>query len=257
MRPLNRPLADWHGSVAWIVGASSGIGRAVAHELHRSGAQVAVSARNAAALEEFSLEHPGSLACPLDVSDSEALRRTAQELFDRRGRLDLVMYCAGHYRPMRATHFDLAEMLRHQDVNYVGALRLLDAVLPLLLRSGHGHLSLVGSVAGYRGLPLSLAYGPTKAALRHLAEILYLDLHDQGLDVSIISPGFVATPLTAQNGFRMPALISPEEAASQILRGWARGQFEIDFPKRFTIWLKLLGMVPARLHFAAVRQAGL
>jgi NAD(P)-dependent dehydrogenase (short-subunit alcohol dehydrogenase family) len=149
--------------------------------------------------------------------------------------------------------------LQHQQVNYVGALYLLDALLPQLLaqaRAGQGgHLSLVSSVAGYRGLPKSLAYGPTKAALTHLAQTLYLDLHPLGLGVSVVNPGFVATPLTAQNEFRMPALITPDQAAEEMLRGWARGEFEIHFPKRFTRVLKTLGLLPDGPYFAAVRRA--
>jgi NAD(P)-dependent dehydrogenase (short-subunit alcohol dehydrogenase family) len=141
----------------------------------------------------------------------------------------------------------------------VGALYLLDAVLPHLLtqaRTGQGgHLSLVSSVAGYRGLPKSLAYGPTKAALIHLAQTLYLDLHPLGLGVSVVNPGFVATPLTAQNEFHMPALLTPEQAAEEMLRGWRRGEFEIHFPKRFTRVLKALGLLPDGPYFAAVRRA--
>ena len=117
-----------------------------------------------------------------------------------------------------------------------------------------GHISLVGSVAGYRGLPQSLAYGPTKAALINLAETLYLDVHDKGIGVSIINPGFVQTPLTADNAFDMPALLTPEQAATAIVNGWQRGAFEIHFPKRFTLWLKALRVVPNRVYFFLVRR---
>jgi NAD(P)-dependent dehydrogenase (short-subunit alcohol dehydrogenase family) len=144
-------------------------------------------------------------------------------------------------------------------VNYDGALYMLDAVLPVLMaqsRSGRGgHLSLVASVAGFRGLPKSMAYGPTKAALIHLAETLYLDLAPMKLGVSLVNPGFVETPLTAQNDFRMPALITPEEAAREMLAGWARGDFEIHFPKRFTLWLKGLRHLAYTPYFAAVRRS--
>ena len=125
----------------------------------------------------------------------------------------------------------------------------------MLLAAGKGHLALVGSVAGYRGLPMSLAYGPTKAALNNLAENLYLDLHGKGLGVSIINPGFVETPLTAQNQFRMPSLISAEEAAQHMLHGWAQGRFEMNFPRRFTRWMRLLRCLPDALYFAAVRRS--
>lgn len=249
---LNLAISDWYGRVVWIVGASSGIGRATAERLHALGAVVVVSARNEAALHAFVATHPGSHAVALDVSDPPALHRGLQEVLALRGQLDLVLYCAGHYRAMRATQWDLGEMLRHNQVNYIGALHLLDAVLPTLVAQGHGHLSLVASVAGYRGLPQALAYGPTKAALISLAETLYLDLHRLGLGVSVINPGFVETPLTAGNQFEMPALLTPEQAAQHIVRGWGRGRFEIHFPKRFTWWLKLLQLLPHRWYFAAV-----
>lgn len=258
---LNPCIDNWQGRVAWLVGASSGIGEATAHELHQRGARVIVSARNAAALERFCQAHPGALTLPCDVTDAAQLEQATREAVRIGGRLDMVMFCAGHYRPQRATQFDLAEMLRHQHINYVGALNLLDAVLPVLLRQGAGHLSLVSSVAGYVGLPQSLAYGPTKAALTNLAETLYLDLCDRGIGVSVINPGFVRTPLTAQNEFHMPALITPEQAAREILSGWADGRFEIHFPRRFTLWLKALRMLPyggyfrATRHFTRVRDA--
>ncbi|MEO7642439.1 MAG: SDR family NAD(P)-dependent oxidoreductase, partial [Ramlibacter sp.] len=119
---------------------------------------------------------------------------------------------------------------------------------------GSGHISLVSSVAGFRGLPNSLAYGPTKAALINLAETLYLDLSDHGIGVSVVNPGFVETPLTAQNTFAMPGLIGPQEAAREILRGWAAGDFEIHFPRRFTRWMKLLRLLPFRLYRRVVRR---
>ena len=256
---LNPPITDWVGRVVWLVGASTGIGRACAALLHTRGARVVVSARNAAALEAFTAGHPGSEAIALDATDRAAMREAAAGIVRRHGRIDLAVYCAGTYTPMRATEFDLDVALQHQQVNYVGALYLLDAVLPQLLQQAAagegGHLSLVSSVAGYRGLPKSLAYGPTKAALINLAETLYLDLHDQGLGISVVNPGFVATPLTAGNDFSMPALISPEQAAAEMVRGWERGEFEIHFPKRFTRTLKAMKFLGDGLYFKAIRRA--
>lgn len=251
---LNPPITDWHGKTVWIVGASSGIGQATAAALHGLGARVIVSARQAPALDAFVQQHPGSQALPLDATDRQAVQAAAAQLLAQ-GPLDCVLYCAGHYQAMRADALDLDDMLRHVDVNYIGALYLLDAVLPALLARGTGHISLVGSVAGYRGLPQSLAYGPTKAALINLAETLYLDLHPQGVGVSLINPGFVQTPLTAGNAFHMPALLTPAQAASAIIAGWARGAFEIHFPKRFTRWMKALRLLPYRAYFALVRRA--
>jgi NAD(P)-dependent dehydrogenase (short-subunit alcohol dehydrogenase family) len=254
LTPLNPPMADWSGRVVWLVGASTGIGAATAAALHARGAQVVVSARGEAALQALCQRHPGMQALALDVTRPEQAHTAVSQLLATHARLDLVLYCAGHYRPMSVADFDVAEHQRHLAVNYQGALHVLAAVLPVLRAQGHGHLSLVSSVAGFRGLPQSLAYGPTKAALTHLAEGLYLDLQPCGVGVSVIHPGFVQTPLTAQNSFAMPALITPEQAATAMLRGWAKGAFELHFPRRFTCWMQLLRVLPHRLAFAAIRR---
>jgi short-subunit dehydrogenase len=252
--PLNPRIRNWAGRVVWLIGASTGIGRATAARLHSRGARVVVSARSVGAIAAFAEQYAGSAAIEVDATDAGSMRRAAQQVIDQRGRIDLVVYCAGYYKPMRATQFDLAEALHHQQVNYVGALHLLDAVLPQLLAQRHGHLSLISSVAGYRGLPNALGYGPTKAALINLAQSLYLDLQPQGVGVSVVNPGFVETPLTSQNRFAMPGLISPEEAAREIVAGWEAGQFEIHFPKRFTRVLKALSHVGDALYFKAIRR---
>jgi NAD(P)-dependent dehydrogenase (short-subunit alcohol dehydrogenase family) len=256
--PMNPRLAQWRERTVWIVGASSGIGRATASALHAAGARVAVSARNAAALQAFCAEHPGSIALPLDVTDATAVQAATDALLAQTGRIDLLMFCAGHYRELRATEYDSADMHRHLAVNYVGGLNLLASCMPSMLQAAAsgapGHISLVGSVAGYRGLPKALGYGPTKAALASLTETLYLDLADRGIGVSLICPGYVDTPLTAQNEYTMPALITPEQAADHILAGWAAGDFEIHFPKRFTRWLKVARVLPYRLYFPLVRK---
>jgi len=256
---LNPRIRDWTGRTAWLVGASTGIGRALAALLHGAGAHVIVSARSADALDGFVAAHPGSDAIVLDATDRDALRDAAAHIARVHGRIDLACYCAGTYAAMRGTGFDLDVALRHLQVNYVGALHLLDAVLPQLQEQAAeglgGHLSVIASVAGYRGLPQALAYGPTKAALINLAEGLYLDLHPLGLGVSLVNPGFVDTPLTAGNEFSMPALLTPEQAAREILRGWARGDFEIHFPKRFTLWLKGLRHLGYGAYFGAVKRS--
>jgi NAD(P)-dependent dehydrogenase (short-subunit alcohol dehydrogenase family) len=247
---LNPRLRDWQGRTVWLVGASTGIGRATASALHAAGARVVVSARQAELLGAFVAEHPGSVALPLDVMDVTGLHAAVARV----GQVDLCVYCAGYYRPMSATAFDLAEAKRHLDINYVGALNLLDALLPRLQRQRGGHVSLISSVAGYRGLPKALAYGPSKAALSHLAEALYLDLHPLGIGVSVIHPGFVKTPMTAQNDFHMPAEISPEQAAQAMLAGWAAGRFEIHFPKRFTWLMKALRLLGDGAYFSLVSR---
>ena len=197
-------------------------------------------------------------ALVLDVTDAQAVLDVAARL-QTESPLDLVCYCAGHYTPMRADALALPELLRHQQVNVVGALHVLAAVTPALLNAAKAgthapHITLVASVAGWSGLPQSLAYGPTKAALINLAEVLFLDLRPHGVGVSVVCPGFVDTPLTAQNQFRMPALLTPAQAANAMLRGWARGDFEMHFPKRFTVILKLLRVLPYRWYFALVHR---
>jgi len=251
--PNNLPINDWHGKTVWLVGASSGIGRATAHVLHAQGAKVIVSARSQEALDTFAAEHPGAIVLAMDAADPASVEGAAQTVLSA-GPLDLVLYCAGYYKEQRATDFDLANMLRHNQVNYVGALYLLSALLPYFLARQAGHISLVSSVAGYRGLPQSLAYGPTKAALINLAETLHVDLKDSHISVSLICPGFVETPLTAQNKFSMPGLIKPEQAAEEILRGWAKGEFEIHFPKRFTVLMKTLALLPPMWYFPLIRK---
>lgn len=253
LTPFNKPITDWRGRSVWLVGASSGIGLACAHALHAAGAKVCVSARQAELLQAFVDTHPGALALPLDVTDATSVRQATQQLQAQHG-IDTVIYCAGYYNAQSAAAYDLRSMQTHMAVNYTGALLLLDQVLPLMLAQGHGHVSLVSSVAGFRGLPKSLAYGPSKAALTHLGEVLYLDLKPHGIGVSVVHPGFVATPLTAQNTFHMPALISPEQAAKDMLQGWRDGLFDIHFPKRFTWFLKLLRILPYRWYFPLVRQ---
>jgi NAD(P)-dependent dehydrogenase (short-subunit alcohol dehydrogenase family) len=255
-KTLNPPMRDWRGKAVWVVGASTGIGQATAAALHARGAKVTVSARKVQALDAFVLAHPGSQAQVLDTTDRAAVQEASAQLLAQ-GPLDCVMYCAGHYQPMHADAMDVPDMLRHFEVNHFGALYLLDALLPAMMARGSGHISLVGSVAGYRGLPKSLAYGPTKAALINLAETLYLDLRPRGLAVSIVNPGFVQTPLTAANQFNMPALISPAQAADAIVQGWANGEFEIHFPKRFTRWMKALRLLPHRAFFYLVAKATL
>lgn len=252
--PLNARLTNWQGRRAWIVGASTGIGEAVARALHGQGAHVHVSARDPGRLHTVAGAHPGMIVHALDATDVEQVRTSAAQVLQH-GVPDLVLYCAGYYTPTSARNFQLDEMLRHQQVNYVGALHVIDAILPALLAHRRGHVSLVSSVAGFRGLPRSLGYGPTKAALINLAQTLYMDLRPLGLGVSVVNPGFVATPLTAQNAFRMPALVTPDEAARQMLRGWARGEFEIHFPKRFTRSMKMLSWLPFGAYQAIVRKA--
>ena len=253
-RSLNTPISDWQGRRVWIVGASSGIGAALAADLDARGARLALSARSAGRLRDVAEGLRDVMVLPLDVTDAGAFTPAMMQILDAWGGLDLVILNAGTYTPLRA--WDLTTDTARQTVhtNLLGVMDGVAAVVPQMLRQQCGAIAIVGSVAGYRGLPKALAYGPSKAALINFAETLYLDLAPQGVSVFIINPGFVATPLTAQNDFDMPALISAEDAARRIVRGFAGGAFEIHFPQRFTRVMKLLRWLPDRLYFSLVSR---
>lgn len=246
----NPQLKDWRGRRVWLVGASSGIGAATAQELARRGARLALSARRADKLAALAI--PGALLLPCDATDAAALAAARAELLAAWGGVDVVVYLAGDYVPMGADNFDLAVAEQVVTVNFNAAMRLASLVLPDL-RPGGG-IAFVASVAGYRGLPRALCYGPGKAALIHFAECLHLDLAPRGIGVWVVNPGFVATPLTAQNEFTMPALLTPEQAATELVDGLAAGRFEIHFPKRFTRVLKLLAQLPYAWSFPLIRR---
>ncbi len=267
--PLNAPIRDWRGRRVWLVGASSGIGAALARTLAARGARLVLSARRRERLEPLAAEclalQRGDtageaaavdvLVAPLDVTCTADFDRVREELVACWGGLDLVVFNAGTYRPLRAWELAPAAIRETLETNLVGAMEGVAAVVPQLLRQGGGALALVGSVAGYGGLPRALVYGPSKAALINFAEALHLDLAPRGIGVFLIDPGFVATPLTAGNDFHMPALMGAAEAAEAIVAGFARGAFEIHFPRRFTLVLKLLRCLPRRVYFSLVRRA--
>ena len=189
-----------------------------------------------------------------DFNDDDAFAAACDDLFRHWGGIDLVVFSAGAYAPMRAWQLDANDIDRLLAINLRAPMAAAARLIPQLLKQGSGALAFVSSVAGYRGLPKAAAYGPTKAALINFAETLYLDLAPRGLSVYLINPGFVATPMTAANDFEMPALISPQQAADEIIAGFGRGSFEIHFPRRFTAWLKLLRMLPYSIYFALVRR---
>jgi short-subunit dehydrogenase len=247
---MNPKITDWQGKRVWLVGASSGIGAAVARELDGRGARLALSARRLEKLQSLGLSD--ALLLPCDATDPVTLGVAREFLLTAWGGFDLVVYLAGDYVPMRADTFDLALAERVVEVNFSGAMRLAAAVLADL-KPGGG-IAFVASVAGYRGLPKALCYGPGKAALIHFAEVLYLDLLPKEVGVWLINPGFVATQLTEQNDFNMPALQTPEQAARAVVEGFKAGNFEIHFPKRFTRLMKLFASLPYALYFPLIRR---
>lgn len=247
---MNPKITNWQGKRVWLVGASSGIGAALAKQLAGQGAWVAVSGRNIEKLRALKIDQ--ALLLPCDATDAASLADARKILLTAWGGVDLVIYLAGDYVPMRADSFDLAVAERVIEVNFNGALRLAATVLPDL--QAGGGIAFVASVAGYRGLPKALAYGPGKAALIHFAEVLHFDLSPKGIGVWVINPGFVSTQLTAQNDFTMPALQTPEQAALATVNGFKTGKFEIHYPKRFTRFMKLMAVLPYSLYFPLLRR---
>jgi NAD(P)-dependent dehydrogenase (short-subunit alcohol dehydrogenase family) len=250
MATSNPRITDWRGKRVWLVGASSGIGAALAKLLAERGARLALSARHGEKLKALGIAD--ALIQPCDATDNASLATAREQLLAAWSGVDLVVYLAGDYVPMRADDFDLAVAERVIAINFTGALRLTGAVLPDLVTGGG--IAFVASVAGYRGLPKALAYGPGKAALIHFAECLHLDLAPRSIGVWLINPGFVATRLTAKNDFSMPALLTPEQAAQATVDGFAAGGFEIHYPKRFTRFMKLLSLLPYAWYFPLVRR---
>jgi NAD(P)-dependent dehydrogenase (short-subunit alcohol dehydrogenase family) len=236
--------------VAWITGASSGIGWETANALAAKGVTVAISAR-----------HPPNEALPdgvrfykLDVTNEPACAAVVAQVEAELGPIDLTVFGAGTYLAFARAEFSLIEFKRHMDVNYFGVLNCIAAVLPVMKARGHGHMSWIASVAGFRGLPKAAYYGPTKAALINLAESLAVEFATFGLRVSVINPGFVETPMTAANKFKMPMLMSPAAAGAATVRGLEQGRFEISYPLAFVLWMKFLRLLPNAVYLALARR---
>ncbi|MEQ1671138.1 MAG: SDR family NAD(P)-dependent oxidoreductase, partial [Hyphomicrobium sp.] len=205
--------------LVWITGASTGIGRELALSFARDGATVAVSARGADKLGELERLSPNIKSFPCDVTDAAAVAATVSSIEQSVGPIDLAILNAGVWHPMTASNYDLAKVKASMDVNYSGVTNALAPVMKTMIGRARGHIAIVASVAGLRGLPKGAAYAPTKAALISLAESLYADLKLKGVRITVINPGFVATPMTDVNTFPMPFLISADEAVKTIRRG--------------------------------------
>jgi len=247
---MNKPIRVWAGQRLWIIGASSGIGAALAQRAMAAGAHVALSARRIDHLHRVAGTNAAALVVPLDVLDAQAWTVAYEQIRTAFGGVDLLIFCAAEYRPERSWEVSMAAAESTLRVNLGSVYGALETVLPDMLARGRGGIALVASVAGYMGLPNASSYGPSKAALINLAEILYGDLHPKGLNVYLINPGFVKTDLTGKNSFAMPGLQTPQQASIAIMRGMRAGRFEIHFPWRFTFFMKLLQHMPYRWRFA-------
>jgi short-subunit dehydrogenase len=249
---LNPKLADWRGQRVWLIGASSGIGEATARLLMARGARVALTSRSRDTLEK--LADGNARVAPADVTDRASLAAAFDSIRTEFGDIDIAIINAGTHQPVRAWELDAVAAEQLVQVNLVGAMNASALLAPYFAQRGSGRMAITASVAGYGGLPSGLVYGATKAALINFAETLYLDLAPKGVAVHLINPGFVKTPLTDLNDFKMPALIEAGEAAREILAGIESGAFEIHFPKRFTRVLKLLNLLPYRAYFPLVHR---
>jgi short-subunit dehydrogenase len=233
------------GKTYWLVGASEGLGRALAKELDREGARLVLSARSADRLESLAAELTDARVVALDVTSDDAVREAARSV----GPIDGLIYNAGAYTPMRATGWDPDAALAMCEVNFLGAMRVLGEVVPQMTRAGHGDITLIGSLAGYRGLPAAIGYGASKAALVSLAETMRHDLKGTGVVVRIVNPGFIKTRLTEKNSFSMPMIMTPEPAADRVLRAMRSRRFRTDFPAPFSWFIRTLDYLPDMLIY--------
>ncbi len=244
--------------IIWITGASTGIGRELARQYAEQGHSVYATARNEtnlSSLADQTRDYEGSVTALVgDVGDPERMRAVFDAVCDRSGVPDLVILNAGTHKPTSATSFVLEDHQKLMDINYTGVLNGLNAALPLLLSRGSGQIAVVASVAGYRGLPRAGAYGASKAALINLCESMQPELKAEGVDLRLVCPGFVKTPLTDLNEFPMPFLMPVEDAVRAMIKGLRSSKFQIVFPWRMGVTMQLLRQMPNRLFLAIARK---
>ncbi len=234
-------MTIWQGKRYWLVGASEGLGRALAHDLSRAGAEVIVSARSEDRLKSLVAELPGKASfVTVDVADRKAVEAAATEV----GQIDGLVYLAGVYWPMKATEWDNEKAEMMAEINYVGASRVVGAVIPGMVARGHGHIVLTGSLSGFRGLPGAIGYGASKAGVMYLAESMQADLRGTGIHVQLVNPGFIKTRLTDKNNFNMPFIMEPEAAAREVFEHMNDTAFKKSFPMVFSWFFRLSQFLP-------------
>lgn len=241
-------MSSLAGERIWLVGASSGIGAALAEELHRRGAVIAISARRAERLDEVSRGRFASVT--VDATDREAAHAAAEEVRVALGRIDTVIWCVGYWQTFEATDWQADEFARHIEINLLGLNNVIDATVPQMVAARSGHLVAIASVAGYRGLSGAEAYGATKAAQINLLESMRASLSTRDVRVTTVCPGFVRTEMTEANSFPMPFIIDPDEAATDIADGLEADRLEIVFPRRMAVTMKIASVLPVRLWAA-------
>jgi len=230
-------MREWAGKRYWLVGASEGLGLALAQMVSRAGAEVILSARSEDRLAEAVASMPGrarAVAC--DVADSASVRAAADQV----GKVDGVVYLAGVYWPIKAQDWNAEQVEAMCDVNFTGCARVIGAVLPGMVQRGSGHVVITSSLSGFRGLPGAIGYGASKAAVMSLAESMYYDLRGSGIDVQVANPGFIKTRMTQKNDFAMPAIMTPDQAAREMFEHMSSNAFKRSFPMAFS-WVFRLG----------------
>jgi len=232
----------------WVTGASSGIGKALAEKFATEGWRVAVSARRKEILDEMANDQNIS-SYPLDVTNQEQISDVFSKIINEFGSLDLCVFSSGTYDPKLEQEINIEQNKFVMETNFFGVLHCIKSVEKYFKDKKDGHISVVSSIAAYRGLPNSSGYGPSKAALTNLTESLYFDFKKHNVRISLVSPGFIKTPLTDKNEFPMPFIKSPEFAAEKMFNGLTKSKaFEIHFPKALTLLLKFLRILPYRIY---------
>jgi short-subunit dehydrogenase len=248
-------MSDTKNKIVWITGASSGIGEALAIYMARQGYCVAVSARSADKLQQLAGQNYGAgriVAYPADVTNAEVVAKTVAAIQHDLGQLNIAVLNAGTHIPEGGIELNMDAVRKQFDINVFSVMECLRQLIPSM-RQNHGHIAVVASVAGYRGLPRAIGYGASKSALITMTEAMRLDCEKLGIKLQLICPGFVKTPLTDKNDFPMPFLIGVDKAAAIIYRGLMSSRFEIVFPWPMAVVMKLLRILPYRLYFAAIR----
>ena len=237
----------------WITGGSTGIGKALAIKFANKGWNVAISARRENLLEEISNSNENIHGFPLDVTDKFKCKEVFEKVKNKFKEIDICFFSTGTWDPKKEKDIDVEQMEDVFKINFFGTVNSIKAVEQYFRNKKNGIITIVSSIAGYRGLPNSTGYGPSKSALNNLAESLYFDFKRYKVRVCLVSPGFIQTPMTDKNDFKMPFLKTPEYAADQIYEGLVnKNIFEIHFPKSLTIILKLLSFLPSKIYFSLV-----
>ena len=238
----------------WITGASSGIGKAVAEKFANEGWKVAISARRKEILDDMST-HQNIFSYPLDVTNQDQVDNVFKKIINEFGNIDLCIFSSGTYDPKNEKSINIEKIKNVINVNFIGVVNCVKVVETYFKEKKSGQISIVSSIAGYRGLPNSSGYGPSKAALTNFTESIYFDFKKFNVKISVISPGFIKTPLTDKNEFSMPFIETPEFAAKKIFNGLVKNNsFEIHFPKPLTLLLKLFRILPYKIYLFLIEK---